>query len=76
MSMALDLKPLAEKNLVKIMTIKSISNGARRVILHSKIGWRKSNKCRFGSQKLIWPRSIAHVTGKMRSSAVHLQKRV
>jgi hypothetical protein len=38
-----------------LKTCKTISSGARYVTLQSKIRWRKSNTCRFGSGK--WFRS-------------------
>jgi hypothetical protein len=60
-------------------TLSSISSGARYVILHSKIGWRKSKVCRFGSGKWFWLCIIASVVvagERGNSSTVHMQKRV
>jgi hypothetical protein len=57
---------------------KSISSGAQYVTLHSTNGWRKSNICRFDSEKWFRLSIIVQVTvaGKSLSSALHLQKRV
>jgi hypothetical protein len=62
----------------KVVLCKSISSGARYVILHSKIRWRKSNLCRFGSGKWFWLRIIVQVAlaGKTLSNNVRLRKRV
>jgi len=59
-------------------TSSSISSGAQYVILHSKIGWRKSKVCRFGSGKWFWLCIIASVVvaGERGRSTVHMQKRV
>jgi hypothetical protein len=51
----------------------SSSSSARYATLHSKIGWRKSNICQFGSGKWFWLSIIVELTaGKRRRSAVHL----
>jgi hypothetical protein len=56
--------------------LSCISTGAGYVILHRKIGWRKSNVCRFGSGKWFGLHKIVHVAapGKRRSSTVHCIK--
>jgi hypothetical protein len=51
---------------------ESISNGARYVIPHSKIGWRESNICWFGSGKwFIWLRIIATLYTRRKECSKH-----
>ncbi len=60
------------------LAIRKIISISSSVNLHSKIGWRKSNLCGYGSGKWFWLGRIAHfaVPGKRGSSTVHLHKRV
>jgi hypothetical protein len=68
-----------EKKSLSFMHGNSISSGARYVILHSKIRWRKSKECWFGSGKwfqLYIIGRVAAASNRRSSSALHLQTRV
>jgi hypothetical protein len=61
--------------LLTILERMSLSRNAHRVILHSKIGWRKLKTCWFGSRKRFWLCIIAQCVWRLGKGTEQSQKK-